>query len=82
MSGCTTDRPVIEIPKHCAHLKWKRIIGRTFLMVQWLRFPVQGTWGLIPGRGTRSHVPQPRVHMLQLKTLHAAAETWFSQIID
>ena len=28
--------------------------------------------GSIPGQGTRSHMPQLRVHMLQLKLPHAA----------
>ena len=40
--------------------------------------------GLIPSQGTRSHMLQLRVHMLQLKILHAAkrskipsaAKTW------
>ena len=38
--------------------------------------------GLIPGQGTtnRSHMPQLRVRMLQLKILHAATKTWYSQI--
>ena len=33
-------------------------------MVQWLRFhaPNVGELDLIPGQGTRSHMPQPRVH--------------------
>ena len=37
-------------------------------MVQWLRLhtPDAGSLGLIPGQGTRSHMPQ-------LKSLHAAA---------
>ena len=42
----------------------------TGLVVQWLRFctPNTGGLGLIPGQGTRSHMPQLRVLMLQLKT--------------
>ena len=41
----------------------------TPLMVQWLRLvlPTPGGLGLIPGQVSRSHVPQLRVHMLQLK---------------
>ena len=41
----------------------------TSLLVQWLRFLVSNAGGLgsIPGRGTRSHMPQLRVHMPQLK---------------
>ena len=41
----------------------------TSLMVQWLRLqaPSTGGPGLIPGRGTRSHVSQLRVCMLQLR---------------
>ena len=42
----------------------------TSLVVQWLRLhaPNAGDLGLIPGQGTRSHVLQLGVHMLQLKT--------------
>ncbi|TEA36668.1 hypothetical protein DBR06_SOUSAS310070, partial [Sousa chinensis] len=44
------------------------------LVVQWLRLhtPNAGGPGSIPGQGTRSHMLQLRVHMLQLKFLHAA----------
>ena len=40
----------------------------TSLEVQWLRLqaPNAGSPRLIPGQGTRSHVPQLRVHMLRL----------------
>ncbi|TEA34999.1 hypothetical protein DBR06_SOUSAS9710073, partial [Sousa chinensis] len=40
----------------------------------WLRLhaPNAGGPGLIPGQGTRSRMPQPRVHMPQLKIMHAA----------
>ena len=31
--------------------------------------------GSIPGQGTRSHMPQLRVHVLQLKILHATAKS-------
>ena len=39
-------------------------------MVQWLRLraPNAGGPGSISGQGTRSHMPQLRVRMLQLKT--------------
>ena len=36
--------------------------------------------GLIPSQGTRSHMPQLRVCVLQLKILCAAPKTWCSQI--
>ena len=54
----------------------------TPLAVQWLSFPTPnaGSLGWIPGPGTRSHMPQLRVHVLQLKILHAATKTWHSQI--
>ena len=41
----------------------------TSLVVQWVRFHAPNAGGLssIPGQGTRSHMPQLRVHMLQLK---------------
>ena len=41
----------------------------TSLMVQWLRLgaPDAGGLGSILGQGTRSHMPQLRVHMLQLR---------------
>ena len=47
-----------------------------FLVVQWLRLciPNAGNKGLIPRQGTRSHMPQLRVHMLQLKILHATVK--------
>ncbi|TEA37934.1 hypothetical protein DBR06_SOUSAS1410191, partial [Sousa chinensis] len=39
------------------------------LVVPWLRLraPSAGGLGFIPGHGTRSHMPQLRVRMLQLK---------------
>ena len=54
-----------------------------FLVVQWLRLhtPNAGGLGLIPGQGTRSHMPQPSVRMPKLKILdapkipHAATKT-------
>ena len=36
--------------------------------------------GSIPGQGTGFHVPQLRLSMLQLKTLHSETKTWHSQI--
>ena len=46
----------------------------TSLVVQWLRLCTleAGPPGLIPGQGTRSHMPQLRVQMPHLKILHAA----------
>ena len=45
-------------------------------MVQWLRLhdPNSGGLGLNPGQGTRSHMPQLRVLMPQLKILHATTK--------
>ena len=49
---------------------------------QWLRphAPNTGDPGSIPGQGTRSHMLQLRVPMLQLKILGAATKTKHSQI--
>ena len=49
-------------------------IFRTSLVVQWTRLhaPNAGGLGLIPGQGTKSHVPQLRVDILQLKILNAS----------
>ncbi|TEA30390.1 hypothetical protein DBR06_SOUSAS17710012, partial [Sousa chinensis] len=46
------------------------------LVVQWLRLhtPNAGGLGSIPGQGTGSHMPQLRIHMPQLKILHAATK--------
>ena len=53
-------------------------------MVQWLRLCAANTmdWGSIPGQGTRYHMPQRRVWMLQLwlKILSAVTKPWCSQI--
>ena len=53
------------------------------MVVHWLRLPSlnAGGLGLIPGHGTRSHMPQLSVHMLQLisKIPHAATKTQYSQ---
>ena len=54
----------------------------TSLVVQWLlHTPKARDPSLIPGQGTGSHILQLRVHMLQLKTLHATTKTLPSQII-
>ena len=37
--------------------------------------PMQGAWVRFPSQGTRSYMPQPRVHMPQLKILHATTKT-------
>ena len=51
-------------------------------MVWWLRVhaPSAGGLGLIPGQGTRSHMPQLRVLTLQRKMQHAATKAWCSQV--
>ena len=51
-------------------------------MIQELRpcTPSAGGPGSIPGQGTRSHMLQLRVHMLQLKILHVATNSRCSQI--
>jgi len=48
----------------------------TSMVVQWLRLgpPNVGSWGLIPGQGTRSRMPQLRACVTQLKILHAATK--------
>ena len=50
-------------------------------MVQWLRLcaPNAGSWGLIPGQGTISHVPQLSVSMPQLRIPWATTKTQHSQ---
>ena len=56
--------------------------GGTSLVVQWLRLhaPNAGGMGSIPGQGTRSHMLPLRVHMPQLKILHATTKTRYRQI--
>ena len=46
-------------------------------MAQCLRLhaPKTRSWDLIPGQGTRSHVPKLGVHMPQLKRLLATTKT-------
>ena len=41
---------------------------------------MQGGPGSIPGQGTRSHAPQLRILMPQLKVPQATTKTWHSQI--
>ena len=56
----------------------------TFLVVQWLRFHVHkaADSGSILGKGTRSHMPQLRVHKLQWKTWCCQINEWvFSKIM-
>ena len=53
------------------HKLESRLLGEgTSLVVQWLRLqaPNAGGLGLIPGQGTRSHTPQLRVRMPQLRS--------------
>ena len=42
--------------------------------------PVHRALGSIPGQGTRSHMPQLRVYMLQLKIQRTATKTQCRQI--
>ena len=53
-------------------------------MVQWLRchVPNARSPGSILGQGIRSHVPQLRVCMTQLKIPRVTTKTWHSQIND
>ena len=54
----------------------------TSLVIQWLRIraPNAGGSGSIPGQGTRSHMPQASICMLQWKIPCAATKTRWSQI--
>ena len=54
----------------------------TSLVVPWLRLlaPNAGSLGSIPGQRIRSHIPQPRVQMAQLKIPRAATTIWSRQI--
>ena len=83
--GCGRQRwgplfPVCMTKGTAGLLNYKQKHGRTSLVVQWLRLhaPNAGGSGSIPSQGTRSHVLQQSVHMLQLKIPHA--ETQNSQI--
>ncbi|TEA40810.1 hypothetical protein DBR06_SOUSAS19710012, partial [Sousa chinensis] len=52
------------------------------LVVQWLRLctPNAGDMDSTPGQGARSHMPQRRICMPQLKIPRATTKTWSSQI--
>ena len=69
-------------PSHCISRYISpslRLGAGTSLVVQ---FPMQGTWvqSLVGSLDVRSHIPQLRVCMLQLKILHATTKTQCSQI--
>ena len=55
------------------NIYFQKVMVRTSLVVQWLRLhsPYVGGPCSIPNGGTRSHMPQLRVHMLKPKILHA-----------
>ena len=55
----------------------KKTLFGTFLVVQWLRLhtPGAGGPGSISGQGTRSHMLQLRVCMMQLRTPQATKKT-------
>ena len=61
-------------------IDFKKFKRRTSLVIQWLRLHTlhAGGPGLIPGQGTRSHMPKLRSCMWQhwLKGLCATTETW------
>ena len=54
----------------------------TSLVVQWLRLhaPDARGSGLIPGQGTRPHMPQRKISHVATKTPHIATKTQCSQI--
>ena len=56
------------------HIKAYIKLEGTSLMAQWLSLhaPKAASLGSIPGQGTRSHMLQLRVYMLQLMFLHAS----------
>ena len=64
--GCGVKTP------HALQPKNQNIEEGSSLVVWWLRLHDSNTQGpsLIPGHQTRYHMPQLRVHMLQLKILH------------
>ena len=83
--GCSTDYSLsLGWPASYDHtvpsVKWlghqKQYMLWTSLVVQWLRVctPNSGGLSVIPGEGTRPHMPELRVCMLQLKILHAKIE--------
>ena len=57
-------------------------LPRTSLVIHWIRLHAPNARGLgsSPGQGTRSHMPQPRVCMSQLKILKTTTKTRCSQI--
>ena len=65
-------------PVSLSQMKWsaKEYMG-TSPVVQQLKFcaPNAGGPGSIPGWGTRFHMSQLNVHMMQLKILHATTKT-------
>ena len=71
---CPLPLSLHRVSTPCFHLvimlpQFKLYVLRTYLVVQWLRLhtPNAGDWGLIPGQGTRSHMPQawpPKLHIL------------------
>ena len=54
------------------------------MVVQWVKLPAPNSGGpsLIPGQGTRSHMPQLKIlhAAMKIKDPRAAAKTWHSQI--
>ena len=84
-SGCARDaRASSRVDKGMSgyFLSCSKGVKDPTLVVQWLRLqaPNAGGPGLIPGQGTRSHMPQLRAHILQLKISSVATKTWYSQI--
>ena len=62
---------------------WKELVLGASLVVHWLRLqiPSAGGPGSIPGQGTKSYMPQLRVHVCQPKKVsRAAIKTQHSQI--
>ena len=57
-------------------------LPRTSLVIHWIRLHAPNAVGLgsSPGQGTRSHMPQLRVYMSQLKILKTTTKTQCSQI--
>ena len=84
MRGCRRKRawdfqgsnlhPTVCLQGHC--FTPQKVWGETPLVNQWLRTCSSNAGGpsSIPGQGTRSHMPQLRVDMTQLKLLHALTE--------
>ena len=53
---------------------WERDLAQWL----WLHTSNAGGLGSILGRGTRYHMPPPRVHMLQLKISPTSTKTWWN----